>query len=889
MEREPERAGRNVTLFLVDCSSSMANKHDFPEGRISSRDYAIRFLAARFTSKILKGLKTEHLGVTLFGSDKTSNVLADENVEGYENIRTNFIPISQPTLESSERLQRIRTSDMCGDILSALACALYQLQSELGKSRVAYRKTLVLVTDAESKTMWDPEDVEKLLVELGTAEVELSIVIVGYDPQQARREHVSSDKATNERELRKMVSKLRKAGQPAVITSASAALSTAEAPQLKLPNSAPMYTTITLGHAELFPDSTITIKAVFKKAVTKANPMTKKKMSKIVPSGPSQQPKTSPRASGSHAKRDADGMLLDEEEPRPSRSQYIANRTYEVQPERIYYRVADTKEFVPLPELLNRDLQDERSTKRKFDEGADSADEDEMDRSRAMDADEYYGGNGADRASRFNAEREVRPEDLVKAYKYGATLVPLADFDEIKTDLNFQPGLQVISFTKASIALETLLGDVYYVHAHQDSPPSQVMFSAFIHAMHERQAVALTRYVGKRGAAGKAPDAKLGYLIPRIGKHWNEDYQYCIWVQLPFSEDIRMYEMDSIEYYHKKDGSINHEHRNLPGKELMENMDAWVDAMDMSTATVDADGNYAPWFDVHDSYNPAIHHLKNSIVYRANNPEDTSLPEIHPEISKYLQPTQFLQDRAKPSAEAVKATAGVKRLPPKAQKGSKAARAKKQLAPQQEELQFDKILGKAQSQSETPANRPSVSSLLNDTSNGRKYDSDVLTTPSTYRPAEAKAPNADLDGDTEDEDEPAGSHQGTPALRPATAIDDFNSLVKTNDVKEAIEGMFALVHTIVKASFGGNRYEQARKYITLARVTASEEDEVSTYNDSIRDLKTRILTQGFGNQDFWQQIRSHKLGLITIEEDKNLLGGQPSDGVSDSEAAEFLS
>lgn len=66
-----------------------------------------------------------------------------------------------------------------------------------------------------------------------------------------------------------------------------------------------------------------------------------------------------------------------------------------------------------------------------------------------------------------------------------------------------------------------------------------------------------------------------------------------------------------------------------------------------------------PWFEPSASFNPAIHNLRNAIVYKIVHPDANlkdGLPEVHPDIARFLYPPEETMD-ASASAATVLAKA----------------------------------------------------------------------------------------------------------------------------------------------------------------------------------------------------------------------------------------
>lgn len=149
------------------------------------------------------------------------------------------------------------------------------------------------------------------------------------------------------------------------------------------------------------------------------------------------------------------------------------------------------------------------------------------------------------------------------------------------------------------------MGDVFYVYGAPGFTASEKTFSAFINAMYERSSVALVRFVKKGGMRNnrfRLPDPMLGILYPAIT---DEGVEFCYWArvrwgsffpvrsnliyksklwQMPFAEDIRSLDFQSLErLFNSKYRRIT-EHPLLPTQPMLDAMDDLVDAMDLTKA-----------------------------------------------------------------------------------------------------------------------------------------------------------------------------------------------------------------------------------------------------------------------------------------------------------------
>lgn len=128
----------------------------------------------------------------------------------------------------------------------------------------------------------------------------------------------------------------------------------------------------------------------------------------------------------------------------------------------------------------------------------------------------------------------VEKEKLIKAFRYGKSLVPFHRVDLKAAALESKKGMSILGFGKMSDLQPTLLlGNTLMITADEDAPNADALLSAFVRAMWEKDSVAFARYVR---ANGQAP--KLLVLAPKVRKGGREAFYAC---QLPFADDVRRF------------------------------------------------------------------------------------------------------------------------------------------------------------------------------------------------------------------------------------------------------------------------------------------------------------------------------------------------------------
>ena len=137
-------------------------------------------------------------------------------------------------------------------------------------------------------------------------------------------------------------------------------------------------------------------------------------------------------------------------------------------------------------------------------------------------------------------ESLVEREGLLKAFRYGKSLVPFNRVDMSAAALETSKGMAIIGFGKLSdFDVLNALGNCLYLTFDDDADAaSKLLFSALVRAMFEKELVALSRYV-----RAETQPPKLLALIPKVRKGGREGF----WaLQLPFSDDFRRFSFPKL-------------------------------------------------------------------------------------------------------------------------------------------------------------------------------------------------------------------------------------------------------------------------------------------------------------------------------------------------------
>ncbi len=128
-----------------------------------------------------------------------------------------------------------------------------------------------------------------------------------------------------------------------------------------------------------------------------------------------------------------------------------------------------------------------------------------------------------------SAVQPTIPKDsLIKAYRYGKSLVPFSKIDEQAIGYKSEKGLSILGFVPtSSIEREMFMSAVWLVVHDPGNISAQIGLSSFVQACYEKDMAALARYVR---AKGNSP--RLVALIPQI----TPDYAGFLMVSLPFAD-----------------------------------------------------------------------------------------------------------------------------------------------------------------------------------------------------------------------------------------------------------------------------------------------------------------------------------------------------------------
>ncbi|KAF9690959.1 hypothetical protein EKO04_011122 [Ascochyta lentis] len=404
-------------------------------------------------------------------------------------------------------------------------------------------------------------------------------------------------------------------------------------------------------------------------------------------------------------------------------------------------------------------------------------------------------GYQIDDPSEPGTKKNVEMDELEKGYEYGRTAVHIAESDFNVVKLRTSPSLQLVGFAREEEFERYLpMSRTNYIVPQRMNQQAQLALSSFIHALHEGGLYAIARLVTKED---KPPVMVL--LSPRI----EPDFECLIDVELPFEEDMRRYKFPPLDRKLTVSGKVITEHKDLPNPDLTAAMDAYVDAMDLSTFAEDEDGNPDEYAKPEDTYAPLVHRINHIVKWRATHPDPTlTVPDPPSILTKYSVPPSELIEHSSKALESLKVAADVKKVPPKVK-----GRGKRQ-----------------RSEREKPISGLDVEALLGN-------------------PTQVKIDSANL----------------VPSFKQALAVTDDLAAIQS-----AANAMAKEIRNLVKNSLGESAYGRALEAVRVMRDELTELEEPEMYNEFVREFKTELLHDALNGdrRDMWWRIRGSRYGLI---------------------------
>ncbi|KAI8144114.1 SPOC like C-terminal domain-containing protein [Fennellomyces sp. T-0311] len=431
-------------------------------------------------------------------------------------------------------------------------------------------------------------------------------------------------------------------------------------------------------------------------------------------------------------------------------------------------------------------------------------------------------------------EPEVEKAMLEKAYKFGKTLVTITDQDEeflkLKTDASM---VLLGTYSKNAFPPQMLMSNCYVIVAGNDRPKyAAKALSALAQALQKGNLVALVRHVTRADAP-----PKLGILKPVL----QEDIDALYYIRVPFAEDVREYQFNSLDQVMTESGKvIMQNHPLLPSQEVRDAMSDFVKGMTISEAS-EADEKGQATLDLDEMYNPSLWLSKKAIVARALNPA-APIPEMDPRLKRQLEPSAILVDQNKDAVNTLKRVLNVKKVDREAKRNR---------------------YGGAKQDQVVPDNLPSVAQVL-------QSQQDAAVKQEEQPDSELRAL---LNYDTRE----------VSAINP---VRDFTIMINNREedlVSDAVEQMCRIITELVTTSFGDRNYELAIECLVLLRATAAKEDESEAFNRYLYQLRDTCEPNkpDSRRRDFWDIVKRKHITLISSEE-------ADDSNVTSTEATKFL-
>lgn len=365
-------------------------------------------------------------------------------------------------------------------------------------------------------------------------------------------------------------------------------------------------------------------------------------------------------------------------------------------------------------------------------------------------------------------------------------------------------------------------------------PHAQAALSSLIHALYEKESMALVRYV--RTDKNEAP--RLAVLIPHI----KAEYE-CFWfMKVPFDEDVRNYQFAPLDKVKTVTGKVYTSHALLPTDKQLETMDKFIDSWDLMHLD---DQEYLKPREV---FHPGIHRINQGIMYRALHPDADELPPPDPSLTQYNQPPEHMVKRTEGIVKELIDVFQVAKIP---ERNSK--KRAKEATPDQGEIDLDALL----------AGGPSK----------KVRDADSAKDGDTKVRQEFNASEAKVTG---------------PRVTYEDPIKTFKEIVsgQADMISEGVAQMLRIIKSLV-LDMDDEKYALAIECLVVVRKTAAAEDEIMTYNEFLRDLKRRVFDSA-DHKAFWKQLKHYvtdhngaKVSLIAREENIDA-------DVSEQESKQFL-
>lgn len=397
-------------------------------------------------------------------------------------------------------------------------------------------------------------------------------------------------------------------------------------------------------------------------------------------------------------------------------------------------------------------------------------------------------------------KKEIDREDLALGYEYGRTAVAISESEHNITKLETTPCYTILGFIpQDDYDIYMNMGESCITVGARTNEKARLAISCIARTLFETNCYAVARLVLKEGK-----DPQLVLLAPHI----EVDLEALIDLPLPFAEDFRTYQFPPLDKVISVSGGVLTKHRYLPTDPLKQAMSDFVDAMDLSTADTDDDGNPSEYMPIGSTYSPVLHRIQQAIRLRAINPDEPVQPPADILLAHSHPPPHVLKNADKSIKHLIKLS-DVKKVPFKA----KGRRAKETIKPLSG-LDIDSLL-----RSERP---------------------------------KSKASGVD-------------PKNAVPSFKQALEAADNEAAIKA-----AVRQLGDIIKGVVKDSVGDSGYARACEELRVMRNEMLDLEMPETYNTFLEGLKKDVKGEKLGGdrREFWFEARVNGCGLIKKSENE---------------------
>uniref|UniRef100_A0A8D3DUJ8 X-ray repair complementing defective repair in Chinese hamster cells 5 n=1 Tax=Scophthalmus maximus TaxID=52904 RepID=A0A8D3DUJ8_SCOMX len=232
-------------------------------------------------------------------------------------------------------------------------------------------------------------------------------------------------------------------------------------------------------------------------------------------------------------------------------------------------------------------------------------------------------------------ETEVQKDDTIQGFLYGSDIVPFSKVDQDQMKYTHDGKcFAVLGFAKENtVRRHQFMGNqVIKIFAARGDEHAGVALSAVIRALDECKMVAIVRY-----AYDRRSNPQIGAAFPCIKR----DYECLMYVQLPFTEDLRQFTFPSLENNKKF----------TPSETQLSAVDSLIDSMML--VEEDENGEKRDMLKVHHIPNPAFQRHFQCLHHRAVCP-GTPLPPMESWLKAALERPEVISERCQAPLEEMK-------------------------------------------------------------------------------------------------------------------------------------------------------------------------------------------------------------------------------------------